>query len=81
MSKEDASRGKEIFPKGRRCYDYGCNKEDDRAALSVCSKCMIEQYCSRECQVADWSRHEVNCDAYFKTHKYNLLQAADDNIG
>lgn len=42
-----------------RCY--GCEQEKERVALSVCSRCMVEHYCSRECQVADWSRHERYC--------------------
>ena len=43
---------------------FGCNEEHERALLSVCSRCMVTQYCSRECQVADWPRHEEDCD-YF----------------
>ena len=39
-----------------------CEEEKDRALLMVCSRCRIAQYCSRECQVANWSRHKVYCD-------------------
>ena len=41
---------------------YGCNEEMDRVLLSVCSRCMVTQYCSRECQVADWPEHKEDCD-------------------
>jgi len=40
---------------------YNCNKVMERAALYVCSRCMIEKYCSRECQLADWPAHKFRC--------------------
>ena len=36
----------------------GCNKKFPRSQLYVCTGCMIAEYCSRECQRGDWSRHE-----------------------
>lgn len=27
-----------------------------------CGKCMLEKYCSSECQKADWKRHKYYCD-------------------
>lgn len=30
-------------------------------ALKSCAKCQTQQYCSRECQKADWSRHKKEC--------------------
>ena len=30
---------------------------------------MITQYCSRKCQVTDWSEHERECDIYVKANK------------
>ena len=45
-----------------------CSSEQGRVTLSVCSRCMIEQYCSRECQVADWPEHESHCDAYVEAN-------------
>ena len=47
-------------PKMGRCHH--CKKEKERVALSVCSRCMITQYCSKECHVAHWSEHKVDCD-------------------
>ena len=47
----------------------GCDKEFKRVALSVCSRCMITQYCSRECQVADWHDHERDCNLYVNARK------------
>lgn len=38
-----------------------CRKVTERALLDVCSKCMIVQYCSRECQVAAWPSHRDLC--------------------
>jgi hypothetical protein len=34
-----------------------------KAASNRCSRCKNEWYCSRECQVADWKRHKILCDA------------------
>lgn len=46
-------------PKMGRC-DY-CMSEKKRVDLSVCSRCIIHQYCSRECQVANWPKHKKGC--------------------
>jgi len=43
---------------------WGCDKEMERVHLSVCSRCMVNQYCSRECQVFHWPKHGMYCDAY-----------------
>ena len=51
---------RENEPKMGICWH--CKEEKERAALSVCSRCMIEQYCSRECQVAGWPCHKEYCD-------------------
>ena len=34
----------------------------DRSKTKYCSRCRCATYCSRECQVADWSRHKPHCD-------------------
>jgi hypothetical protein len=37
-----------------------CNKRD--CALSLCARCKMVQYCSKECQVKDWkARHKLQC--------------------
>jgi len=46
-----------------------CDQEKERVLLSVCSRCMIEQYCSRECQVADWPLHKTYCNDYVEQRK------------
>ena len=47
---------------------YYCVIERGRDSLSVCSQCMVQQYCSRECQVADWSKHKSRCDILVRAH-------------
>jgi len=47
-------------PKMGRCGN--CSQEKERVSLSVCSRCMATQYCSRECQVAAWPKHKKGCD-------------------
>ena len=54
------------LPKLGRCT--GCDQIKERVALSVCSRCMVDQYCSRECQVADWHTHRKECDLYVNAH-------------
>ena len=61
------SDARKSLPKVGKSFHCGIVKE--RALLSVCSKCRIDQYCSRECQVANWPRHEMHCDAYVRVHK------------
>ena len=51
-------------PKKGLCWN--CNVETKRVSLSVCSRCMVQQYCSRECQVADWEGHKEECNFYVK---------------
>ena len=46
-----------------------CGQIKDRALLSVCSKCRVCQYCSRECQIAAWSMHKRDCDISCKAHR------------
>jgi len=50
---------RKTMPKLGKCDN--CDKEMERVLLSLCSRCMVQQYCSRKCQVADWLRHESRC--------------------
>ena len=56
------SEARKTMPKLGECY-Y-CKVEQARALLRVCSRCRITQYCSKECQVADWPNHVLECDAF-----------------
>jgi len=72
---------KEMYREARRTEQKtgqcaGCKKEKERVDLSVCSRCMIARYCSRQCQVAHWPSHEKYCDMYVKTQKQ---LTADEN--
>jgi hypothetical protein len=58
---------RKTLPKLGGCDHCGVVKE--RALLMVCSRCRITQYCSRECQIADWSRHKEFCDLCVNFHK------------
>ena len=40
---------------------FGCGKKFHRSQLHVCTGCMLAQYCSKECQRADWSYHKQGC--------------------
>ena len=47
------------------CYSPQCSipgRKVERSKTKYCSRCRCATYCSRECQVADWSRHEPVCD-------------------
>ena len=50
---------KTLFKIGMCWY---CKEEKVRVTLDVCSRCRVSQYCSKECQVAAWPVHKMNCD-------------------
>ena len=56
---------KHITKKGI-CYYPQCSIPGrvKRSKAKYCSRCRCVTYCSRECQVADWSRHKLLCDMY-----------------
>ena len=58
---------------------YGCLLETERVALSVCSRCRISQYCSRECQVVHWPHHKGKCEIYVKFHKQQTQSDDEDD--
>ena len=41
-----------------------CNKILERTSLMLCSRCKSIQYCSVECQHADWPGHKKMCTIY-----------------
>ena len=51
---------RKTLPKLGICFH--CRNVKERALLMVCSRCRFSQYCSRECQIANWSRHKCDCD-------------------
>ena len=58
---------RKTLPKLGMCNS--CGQTKDRSLLSVCSKCRVCQYCSRECQVADWPAHKGRCDILCDAHQ------------
>ncbi|KAJ3043135.1 hypothetical protein HDV00_005751 [Rhizophlyctis rosea] len=46
-----------------RCAASGCGKLEVDKKFSLCGKCKRRRYCSRECQVGDWSSHKRECAA------------------
>lgn len=65
-------------PKMGKCY--GCSIEKERVALSVCSRCMLTRYCSRECQVSNWREHKKECDIFVKVHEQQTQLAAGNSV-
>jgi len=47
-----------------------CGKE----ATKRCSRCRIEWYCSRECQVQSWKAHKTVCDLVTSHPKSTMTQ-------
>ena len=58
---------RKTMPKMGKCDHCGVVKE--RALLMVCSRCMIDQYCSRKCQVAASPNHQIRCDDFYRAHQ------------
>ncbi len=50
-----------------------CQKDKTDGNLLRCSKCLIQLYCSKECQVKDWPQHKIECK---KTQK----QTKNENV-
>mmetsp|Transcript_38477 Transcript_38477/g.93087 ORF Transcript_38477/g.93087 Transcript_38477/m.93087 type:complete len:170 (+) Transcript_38477:813-1322(+) len=38
-----------------------CKKQDSLEKLMYCGRCQTTNYCSRECQKADWRKHKKTC--------------------
>lgn len=57
---------RKTMPKMGKCHHCGVVKE--RELLMVCSRCMIDQYCSRKCQVTASPGHRSLCDVFVKAH-------------
>jgi hypothetical protein len=65
-SKENAKQA----PKTGRCRH--CNSEDLKLELKKCSQCKSVQYCSEECQVADWrAEHKKECKGLKQAREKN----------
>jgi len=56
--------------------DY-CGELKGRALLMVCSRCMVDQYCSRKCQVAASPGHQEDCDDYVEAEEVAVARARD----
>ena len=46
-------------PKVGKCMH--CEVQKERKQLMLCIRCKFGQYCSKECQVADWPCHKEDC--------------------
>jgi hypothetical protein len=65
--KERYKQIKISHPKSKSRCD-NCHQVKDRRSIMLCGRCKVCQYCSIECQEADWPKHKVDvCD---KTIKY-----------
>jgi len=63
-------------PKMGMCHH--CKVEMERVSLSVCRRCIVGQYCSRKCQVAQWPAHESKCNLYVQAHKQHSSECQDE---
>ena len=61
-----------------QCYNPGCShpgRKVERSKMFTCTRCGVANYCSFECQRADWKRHKHSCGniaemkAAFKPHQ------------
>ena len=45
------------------CYNSNCSqgRKVERSKMFCCTQCGVANYCSVECQKADWRRHEQFC--------------------
>jgi len=52
---------------------FHCNQVKERALLMVCSRYMMSQYCSKECQVAALPVHRKDCDDYVRDLRFKRV--------
>lgn len=53
------------------CVNAQCSlpgRKVERKTMMHCSRCCLVNYCSRECQVADWPTHKTMCDRYLQNY-------------
>jgi len=66
--KKRYSQVKKCQERGAECFR--CKKMTNRETLKACSRCKYAQYCSKECQVADWPSHKAICKQMCDVHKF-----------
>ena len=52
-----------------------CGEVKERRLLMVCSRCMVDQYCSKECQVAAYPGHQKYCDITVKARQRIIIDS------
>lgn len=50
-----------LAEKKSKCFHCGTSQAKNGKALLKCSRCKFSQYCSSECQKADWKEHKRIC--------------------
>jgi hypothetical protein len=56
------------------CWNPDCpSPRVERSATLCCARCRRTNYCSKECQIAHWQRHKIDCI------KFSCLQSAFDS--
>lgn len=56
-------------PKVGLCFYNNCplpGRKMERKNMSYCTRCRLANYCSSECQKADWPRHKKNCNIHVR---------------
>jgi len=51
-----------------------------KPAEKRCSRCKLEWYCSRECQVAAWKDHKKLCDVMVAAQAEEAKSKAKENV-
>lgn len=55
---------KSITKMGLCCSRHCRQPRVERKTMLNCTRCRNANYCSRECQVADWPEHRIECDIW-----------------
>ncbi len=63
MKKKSEDKEKKYYPPNPNWCCSVCDKSDDSNSktMKTCGRCKAVQYCSRECQKADWKEHKKKC--------------------
>lgn len=69
---KDIKRELKKIPELSMCMNTACKEMKDKKELLLCSKCKVERYCSKDCQVAHWGEHKEVCKRLRREHKGSL---------
>ena len=67
-----------LFHKDYKCWN--CSDDEHPETIQKCARCFTAYYCSRECQIADWSNHKLECSNLLDIKKNKEIKKLNDDL-